>query len=827
MKPIGQTFYINETGAGVPGVFITKVDVYFKSVSSTFGIELQIRTTDNGAPTVERLPFGSKFLFPTSANPPKASDNASVATTFEFDTPVFVQSGSSYALVMIPIGGNPDYQVWTAEIGQKDALTNLPIYTNNETGDLYLSSNDKSWIPVITEDWKFTIYSANFTSLSGTAIFRSPDEDYLEIEDYISTFYEGEPLYPANNQYNVSVLGVAGVNGAFVSGDYVYQSNGTANVAYGYVYSGNSTFIKLQNTTASFSSSYKLYNANSVSNTVVTSVSQNASIIASSNTFSVPDNSFFSTNDVIYIATSNFSQAQIVRVKAVSSDNTTVSFSNAFLNSVNVSSFSDTNCIYGKIKFNGALVGGFGGGATYSDFTRIILDNVNGTQTNNFVSAVGKRLIGLYSGASANIHSVFDPKYNQMSPQISHMAPSNTDISWSFKGFKNDNNYAEDGSYINISEGISNEFIDHERLAMSRSNELTNLPIGRVGDRSVKIKATLDSANTKISPVIDVLSKFSHFTFNMCVPENDLTGYYLTISNTNGSFSNGMSSYQGNATGTVKFANTTFLRLVDAANDVFAANSTTIKGSTSSTNATINNAEYYSEALDNGYFGTSRYISKNIILAAGQDSEDILAFLAAYRPQSTNLKVYAKIQNGQDSDTYNSKDWSELKERTSDSLQSSQVDKNDIVELSFGFPQSYNISPNNNVCNTTSNVISIGSPYSTAGLVYGDYVYVSDADTKKFNVRKVVLVNNASAVTVDKVPSINSASNVAFGVIPDLISASGAFLNDQNNDIVRYVTNTDLVFDTYSQFSIKIVPVSNTTAIVPRVADMRVLAVQS
>ena len=30
MKPIGQTFFVNEPISGAPGVFITKVDIYFK-----------------------------------------------------------------------------------------------------------------------------------------------------------------------------------------------------------------------------------------------------------------------------------------------------------------------------------------------------------------------------------------------------------------------------------------------------------------------------------------------------------------------------------------------------------------------------------------------------------------------------------------------------------------------------------------------------------------------------------------------------------------------------------------------------------------------------
>mgnify|MGYP003340060537 FL=1 len=826
MKPIAQTFYVNQPGTGIPGVYVTKVDLYFKSVSSVYGIELQIRTTDNGVPTIERLPFASKFLFPTDVNPPVASDNASVATTFEFDTPVFLQAGLSYALVLIPVGGNPDYQVWTAEIGQTDALNNVPIYTNNETGDLFLSSNDRSWIPVITEDMKFTIYTAEFTSLTGTAIFRSPNEDYAELKDIVGTFLTGEPLYVTGNVYNNAKLTVTSINGTFSSGDYVYQSNGTGNTAYGYVYAANSTTIRLQNTTAAFVTSNTLYNATVSANAYVTAVSQNASITQNANTFTVPDNTIFSVNDMIYIATNNYSQAQLLTVKTVNGDGVTLGLSNATLNGTNTSLFTDTNCIYGKVLHNGTTLGALGALQVFPDFTRIIIDNVTSTTSNNFVDGIGQRLIGLFSHASANIHNVIDAPYNQISPQITHISPANTDISWAFKGFRNNQTFTEDSSYIPINEGLSNELIDYERVIMSRSNELTNLPGGRIGDRSVKIQASLSSANTKVSPVIDVLSKYSHFTYNYCVPDYELTGYYLTLSNTQGQFSNGDSVVQGSSNAVIRFANSTFARITDITNFFNANNTTLMVASNNSVNATITSAEFYTENFDNGYYGSSRYISKNVILASGQSSEDILVFLGAYRPAVTNLRVYAKIINAQDSDQFNDKDWSSLVETSSSSLISSQVNKDDLVELVYAFPQSLNITPNNSVCNTSSNVISISSPYSSSDLRVGNFIYVSDDTNKKFNIRRIVNIPNTTAVIVDKIPSFTS-SNVAFGYIPGMFSSASAFLNDQNNNIVRYVTNSDLVYDNYSQFAMKIVPVSTTTSIVPRVGDMRVLALQA
>jgi hypothetical protein len=69
-------------------------------------------------------------------------------------------------------------------------------------------------------------------------------------------------------------------------------------------------------------------------------------------------------------------------------------------------------------------------------------------------------------------------------------------------------------------------------------------------------------------------------------------------------------------------------------------------------------------------------------------------------------------------------------------------------------------------------------------------------------------------------------TNGSFGTLP-IQSGNAAFLYDLNNNIVRYTTSTDVVFDSYSTFAIKIVPVSDSTAIVPRVSDMRVLALQA
>lgn len=822
MNPIGQTFYVSEPSTGVPGVYITQIDVFFQSVSPTYGIEMQIRTTLNGVPTQERLPFASKILLPTDLNPPVASSDASVATSFVFDTPVFVQSGLSYAIVLIPLGGNPDYNIWTAEIGGTDSVTNSPIYTNNDTGDLFLSSNDIDWTPIITEDMKFTIYIANFTSLSGTAVFRTPDEDYIELYDINGSFFVGEPIYPANTAMNIAVLNVTGVLGSFNNGDQVYQSNGSSNTATGVVYSANSSVIKLSNTTGGFSSTYytTLYNSASVSNAVVTAVSQNASITTSSNTFSVPDSSVFSNGDFIYISTNTGSKTRIFQVTAIP-DTKTVAFSNVFISSLATSDFTDTNCIYGKVLYNGTLHGGLGSLKVFPDFTRIILDNVSSTTSNNFNAAIGNKLVGIFSGASATVNDIINVRYNQISPNITNISPANTGISWQFTGVKNDPSFTRDPAGINISEGLSNEQYDYERVVLSRSNELSAMPVGRTGERTVQISASFNSSNNKISPVIDTLSKVSNFSWNLCSPSYDLQGYYLNVSNSSGTFANGDIVTQGSATATVRFANSSFIRITDVTQgSYFQANSTPLIDTITGANAVITTAEFYSELHNNGLFSASRYISKTVSLA--QTSEDIVVYIGAWRPAPSNIRMYVRAKNNQDSRDFNNVVYSRLTETSSPSLISSSGNPNDLVELTYGFPKSVNLYTNGVVCNTSSNVVNL---FTTSGLTSGQIVYLSDSAQSKFNVRVISSIVNSSAITLTNNTSFNS-TNSAFGTIPSLQSVSGIFLNDQNNNIARYVTIDDLVFDGFDQFSVKIVPVSNTTALVPHVTDLRVIAMQ-
>jgi hypothetical protein len=835
MKPIGQTFFISEPPppTGSAGVFITRIDVFFQNIDPNTGIEMQIRTTENGQPTQNRLPFGKKVIQSTDTidapltiggasvtrNVILASEDATVYTPFIFDTPVFVQSGTEYAFVLAPLGGSPNYNVWTAEVGQTDVTSGVPIYTNNGTGDLFLSSNDIAWEPIINEDIKFIIYTANFTTQSGNAYFTTPDEDWIIYKDTVGTFLTREPVVFSNGYYNYSVLGISGTQGTFSVGDTVYQANATANVS-GIVYAVNSSVISISNANGVFSNTVAgsplLYDANTSANASVISVSQNVATTATSNVISVPDSSVFATNQVIFLQTSNRSTSQIATVTGIVNP-TTIALAN------NVT-FTETNALYGRVKADGTLKAHYSGSVVYNNWNYGVLDAVTANSTVNLSGVSNVQMIGVYTGSSANVIGIHDPIYNSLTTNFTSIAAPNTYLNWSFEGFASDTNRTPDNAYITITDGIANEFIDTERVAMSRSNELAALPTPRLGNNSVVIQVGMSSDNTNISPSIDTIQTNVTYTYNIVPVVNDLNGAYLSISPNMGPFTNGdivsQTSYGNTTTGIIAYANNTYLRVTNV-NGKFISNT----AFTTSASATgfINTAENYSEANTNGFYKVSRYISKNVILAAGQDSEDIRAYLGAFRPANTNLYVYAKIQSSLDNEQYNAKSWTKLNEISPTSLLSSKVNINDRVELVYGFNQSQNIFLSNTITSSSSNTITL---QSTAGLSNNMIVYMQDnISSKPFNVREIVYVVNSTAVVVDRPPSFSS-TNASFGIIPGIESTTSAFLYDQNSNIIRYVTSSDAVYDNFIQFAMKIVPIADSTALVPRVGDLRVLALQ-
>lgn len=173
--PLAQSFLIDPR-ANPDGVHISSIDLYFKTKSANVPVTLEIRRTVNGFPesAVTSIPFASVTL---SASKVKTSSTGSVSTNFKLDAPIHLAPGE-YAIVVI--SNSVEYEVFVAQLGKTDLISNQIISKQPYTGVFFKSQNAATWTAIQEEDLKFKINSAVFKS-TGVVEFGINDNESLSI----------------------------------------------------------------------------------------------------------------------------------------------------------------------------------------------------------------------------------------------------------------------------------------------------------------------------------------------------------------------------------------------------------------------------------------------------------------------------------------------------------------------------------------------------------------------------------------------------------------------------------------------------------------------
>lgn len=904
-KPIAQTFTVDDID--VEGVFLAKLRLYFRTKDSNLGISLQIRECDNGVPTRRIVPYSKVYKDAADIN---VSADSTEYTDFVFTSPVFVRSGEVYAFVLIPDGGSPEYQIWTAKLGENDVSTSSakPIMKNNEVGVLYISSNDQSWTAVQEEDIKFILYRAEFED-SGSLIVSEPDLEFLTVTNESATFEGRERIYAGNGDIKNARITFSSATGTWSNGELVYQSNGSANTATGILYFSNSTSVKVQNTTGTFIVGNTITGFTSTAFATITAVSQNVITYGTNATtnavITVPDTSVFAVNDYIYIIHSNTAATPYGKLGLVSSINSTSST----LTLSEKLNFTTNDGYTGKVVGNSienglsAVLSSVGEANTVlsggQNFLKCTQSTAN--STNKFTDVINKRLIGRRSGIHYILRRVVDIPYHALSADFKPIVPSLTSLDLEFKGFAKDNSFTQDSNYIDITPGQTFSFADKSRIIMSKSNTM-DLPVGRQGNSSFYMNVTLATDNTKLSPYFETSNMRAVFLKNLTANSSMLSGYIMVLSNTSnnyftegegveldsnnsiygfvegsnstilalygttapinlqanititansGPFTNGELVYQSvssvnTATGFVLAGNTTVIQLVNttgtfvtSANIVGATSTSTaniasivqgetITGQTSGTTATIESLTYFNENIGNGLTTISRYISKPVVLADGQDAEDHQLFLTAYRPPETDFYVYGRFLNATDTGRLRDKAWSRLKRVSANNFYSSATDSRNMIELEYGIPTSNQIIANTAASSITGNTITTTS---VVGFTANTYIYIYDMDKLALNVRKLTDIPSGTTLQLESATSFAFSGNIFIGTLDGVESKDSAFIfvnpNTSIANTITYSTNDDKIYSSYKTFAIKIIPISNEPYIVPRADDMRALCLQT
>ena len=177
--PLAQSFYVFED----TGIFLTSVDVYFKTKSADMSVTLQIRPLLAGVPSNVTVPFSEVTLNPEQIN---LSTDGTVATKFVFPSPVYLLGPQQQTVKQAPIASNtqaeyaivllsnsPDYRVFISRLGENDILTGTKVSKQPTLGSLFKSQNGTTWNPSQYDDLKYDIYRANFVT-EGLVRFFNP-----------------------------------------------------------------------------------------------------------------------------------------------------------------------------------------------------------------------------------------------------------------------------------------------------------------------------------------------------------------------------------------------------------------------------------------------------------------------------------------------------------------------------------------------------------------------------------------------------------------------------------------------------------------------------
>lgn len=171
--PLAQTFLVQQEG----GAFITSADIFFSSADTRVPVRVEIREVVNGYPGAAILPF--------SRVEKKASEiivdsaTGQTATNFKFVSPVYLQNGVEYALVVLSDSNN--YRIWISQTDTIDVVSQNRIMSQPYNGVLFKSQNGSAWTADQTQDMKFKIYRAEFVQTPVTIEFIPPKLTFKDL----------------------------------------------------------------------------------------------------------------------------------------------------------------------------------------------------------------------------------------------------------------------------------------------------------------------------------------------------------------------------------------------------------------------------------------------------------------------------------------------------------------------------------------------------------------------------------------------------------------------------------------------------------------------
>lgn len=224
-------------------------------------------------------------------------------------------------------------------------------------------------------------------------------------------------------------------------------------------------------------------------------------------------------------------------------------------------------------------------------------------------------------------------------------------------------------------------------------------------------------------------------------------------------------------------------------------------------------ANVYMEYFNTGAVA-SKYISKPVVLATGQDAEDIKVYITGWRPPDTDIKIYAKFLSAQDSAPISQKTWTLLTNDNSE-VYSDALNPDNLMEYSFSLqntvndPALYLRGSGTMTATLTSNAITgaNGSAFNTQ--LQPGYIVYNNSNVIIGTVSTIASASSMTLAANSRLAFTDNTFNYAVSVIPP---QTNAFLNITNlvqkTGTVTVSNNSGLVTGSSTSFNTELV-VSN------------------
>lgn len=226
-------------------------------------------------------------------------------------------------------------------------------------------------------------------------------------------------------------------------------------------------------------------------------------------------------------------------------------------------------------------------------------------------------------------------------------------------------------------------------------------------------------------------------------------------------------------------------------------------------------------------YANSKYISKLVTLASGLEADDLNVYLTAYRPETTDIEVYAKFINIADADNPVQRQWTKLEIADGqDQLFSAGNRAGDLREFKFVLPASPTLESDNQQTGTanttaTSNVV----PIASASTYYsaGDLIIVTEGLRSDYVLGRVS-ASNTTAVELYNAADKTFSNGVHYLVNSDESRSAFKYPLGSESYRLTYFDSLGREYNNYNYFQIKVVLLADQSNLVPRVADMRAIA---